>query len=81
MVNANRPLVEGRMNIKQMKEWIDEASYEDLLKKWRFAPTGSAYFARDTGMGDYYESVMNKKKTEMGDEAAARISKIIGWKK
>ena len=26
------------MTLEQMKTWIDQAGYEQLLAKWRFAP-------------------------------------------
>ena len=36
------------MTIKKMKQWIDSASYEELLRKWRFEPP-----PRDTSAGVY----------------------------
>lgn len=64
------------MTIKQMKKWIDEASYEELLRKWRFAPAGDPFFKQGTGMGDYYIQVMEEKKKGVN---ATAISKRIGW--
>ena len=29
---------------KAQKEWIDSSSYETLLSKWRFAPSGDLMF-------------------------------------
>lgn len=65
------------MTKKQMKEWIDGASYLTLLKKWRFASPGSPFFQGDVGI--YFEKVMMKKKKEVGHAAAVRASKEIGW--
>lgn len=65
------------MTEKEMKKWIDAASYEELLRKWRFAPVGSLFFQGE--MGNYYDHVMRKKKAEIGNEAAVRASKNIGW--
>lgn len=66
------------MTYKERKKWIDNASYEELLRRWRFAPTGSPWFQGE--IGRYYEQVMMKKKAEVGDEQHAAISKKIGWK-
>ena len=57
------------------KAWIDEACYEDLLRKWRFAPAGSPWFQGDTGQ--YYAKVMDEKKAAIGREAV-NISKRLG---
>lgn len=61
----------------QMKIWIDEASYEELLRKNRFAPIGDPFFQGE--VGKYYILVMQRKKFEVGIEEAIRISKKIGW--
>lgn len=66
------------MNEQEMKDLIDDSSYEELLRNWRFAPTGSAFFQGEVGR--YYEEVMAKKRAEVGDEQHAAISKKIGWK-
>jgi len=60
-----------------MKKWIDEASYIDLLRKWRFARSGDPFFQGE--IGDYYCQVMARKRKEVGDEAHSRASKAIGW--
>lgn len=62
-----------------MKKWIDAASYEELLRKWRFASAGSHWFQGE--IGNYYQQTMMKKKEEIGDEAATRASKSVGWDK
>ncbi len=60
----------------EMRAWIDNASYETLLRKWRFAGMGDPFFAGD--IGDHYLKVMTRKRDEIGPEAAT-ISKRIGW--
>lgn len=65
------------MSRSEMKEWIDSTSYEELLRKWRFAPDGDEIFQDEIGV--YYSEAMAKKKTEIGYEAAAIVSKRIGW--
>jgi len=66
------------MIIKQMKEWIDNASYRELLRRWRFSPAGDPFFRNDTEIGDYYSKVMNEKKKHVN---AVAVSKRVGWKK
>jgi hypothetical protein len=60
-----------------MKQWIDNASYEQLLSKWRNAPSGDPYFQGETG--DYYAEVMKRKREEVGNAAHVAASKAIGW--
>lgn len=60
-----------------MKKWIDNASYEALLSKWRSAPVGDPYFIDEIGI--YYEDVLSRKRTEVGHDEAVRASKNIGW--
>lgn len=56
------------------KKWIDESSYESLLRRWRNAPPGDPIFNGESGK--YYQKVMSKKK-DMCDHVAA--SKRVGW--
>ena len=62
---------------EQMRQWIDAASYESLLRKWRHAPAGDPFFQGD--MGNYYSEVMQRKHDEVGAAAAVAASKSIGW--
>ena len=62
---------------KENKKHIDSLSYEQLLSKWRFAPSGDPWFQGETG--DYWGTVMNKKKEELKGYQAVAISKSIGW--
>ena len=65
------------MNQEQMKQWIDTASYEELFRKWRFAPSGDPFFQGE--IGNYYAEVMAKMRDEVGQDEHVRISKAIGW--
>ena len=65
------------MDINQMKKWIDNATYEELLYRWRFAPAGSPWFQGEIGI--YYEKAMKKKGEEVGSEERVRASKNVGW--
>ena len=59
-----------------MLKWIDNATLEQLLAKWRFAPSGDPMFVGD--IGKHFEDVMNRKrKEEPGRWISA--SKNIGW--
>ena len=60
-----------------LKEWIDSASYEDLLRKVRHAPAGDPCFVGDTSK--YFGDVMSKRKRQVGDDGAVAASKRIGW--
>lgn len=68
---------EGKMNEQEMREWINKASYKELLSRWRFSPSGSPWFQGE--LGQHYEAVMRKRKEEVGDEQHVAISKNIGW--
>ena len=62
---------------EEKKRWIDNASYEELLRKWRFAPAGDPFFSGE--VGDYYVQKLKEKHTEVGDAEHTRTSKAIGW--
>jgi hypothetical protein len=65
------------MTVEEMITWIDNASYYDLTKKWRFAKTDDPLFIGE--VGDHYINVMERKKKELAPEETAKISKEIGW--
>ena len=49
------------MTTEEMKAWIDQASYVDLLSKWRFAPPGDPFFSTPE-VSEHYKAVMGAKK-------------------
>lgn len=59
----------------QDKAWIDNASYETLLQRWRFAPVGDLMFTGDTG--EYYAQVMKSKREAHPNPP--QVSKNLGW--
>ena len=61
----------------EQKKWIDDSSYETLLRKWRFAPSGDPLLQEE--VGEYYAGVMFKKKAAIGDSGAVAASKAVGW--
>ena len=60
-----------------MKEWINKASYEQLLRRWRFAEVGDPIF--QGAIGAYYSEVMRRRRAEVGSKAHTQISKRVGW--
>jgi hypothetical protein len=61
----------------EQKKFIDDASYETLLCKWRFAPMGDSMFQGEVGA--YYTKVMKEKRDKLLPGESAVISKKIGW--
>jgi len=66
------------MTQKEMMKWIDTASYEELLSKWRFAPIGSPWFQGK--VGEHYQKVMAKRRKKVGSARHVQASKSIGWR-
>jgi hypothetical protein len=65
------------MSIVEMKRWVDGASYVELLRKWRFEPSGSPWFEGE--MGEYFQAVMSQRSQETSGEERVRASKSLGW--
>lgn len=59
------------------KKHIDSLGYEELLRKWRFAPSGDPWFQGETGK--YWGDRMNELRNQSVDHVGA--SKRIGWEK
>ncbi len=76
MTKPNRPHFD--QTVKEMADWIDSASYEELLKKWRFSEIGDPYFT-NTDVGKYFEYVMFDKKSSLSQDEQSSISKRVGW--
>ena len=60
----------------EQKNWIDNASFEQLLRHWRFAAAGDSMFQGDTGK--YYAKVMQEKR-DSDPNGHVAASKRIGW--
>ncbi len=65
------------MTIDEMKKWIDNANYFSLLQKWRSEPSGSPWFQGE--LGDYYSTVMARKRDVTPDGERVAASKAIGF--
>lgn len=65
------------MTREEMKKWIDNATYDQLLGHWRFAPAGDPFFIGE--VGEHYKKVMSKRKQEVGLAGHTATSKSLGW--
>lgn len=59
------------------KRQIDEMTYEEMLKRWRFAPMGDPMFQGN--IGKYFAKVLAEKRDQMPEKDKIAISKKIGW--
>jgi len=64
-------------SVEEKKQWIDNAGYEELLRRWRFAPIGDSFLSGE--VGEYYMKKLNEKHDEVGNTEHTRVSKSIGW--
>ena len=62
---------------KEMRQWIDQASYVQLLKRWRFASTISPW--TEGNLGQYFKEELFKKKDALSPEEQIAASKAVGW--
>ena len=62
---------------QEQQDWIDGASYEDLLRKWRFEPIGSPWFTDKCAT--YFESAMRRARASAGVDGHVAASKSVGW--
>ena len=77
-INLKNLQIEERGKIlKEFNERIDEASYDSLLRRWRFAIPGDPIFQGEAGK--YYAKVLGEAKKEIGNYEHVKISKRIGW--
>lgn len=64
-------------NVASMKAWIDSASYEELLARWRHTPTGSVWF--QGAVGDHFHKVMQERRAALSPQEVTAASKAVGW--
>lgn len=60
----------------KLKQWIDGASYEELLRRWRHAPVGDPIFQDE--LGEHYKATLAEKRNAEPDGGVG-ASKRIGW--
>lgn len=63
----------------EQKAWIDNASYEELLRKWRFTDSSEEYFQGE--LGEYFARVMGERRDSMSHRDKINASKRVGWDK
>lgn len=61
---------------EDVKIEIDNMSYYDLLKKWRFAPSGDPILSGK--MYQYFTDAMGEKREKEDDPT--EISRLVGWR-
>lgn len=65
------------MTNEEMINWIDNATYAELLNKWRFEPLGSKWFLDE--VGEHFKKVFSGKHTKTPQKERVAVSKMIGW--
>lgn len=61
----------------EAKAEIDAMTYEQLLRKWRFATLGNPMFQGERG--SYFADRMSELRRKIGHDAAVQASKNVGW--
>jgi hypothetical protein len=61
------------------KDWIDTASYTDLLRRWRFGKLGDTIFHGESGI--YYRHMLGLRRSEISVREHVMASKQIGWER
>ena len=62
---------------EEHKQFIENADYKTLLKRWRFGGLDDEIFLGNTGKA--FSDALNARKSEMMAIEAVQISKDIGW--
>ena len=65
------------MTNEERIEWIKNATYKEVLRKWRFQPYISPWFVDE--VGDFYLEEMSKRRKEMPHSEKVKVSKEVGW--
>ena len=65
------------MNQAEMLEWVEKATNEELLRKWRFAKIGDPFF-QDVDVSAAVSKRLAHLRNQNPDEYTA-ISNRIGW--
>ena len=62
---------------QRTRDYIDGLTYEEMLRKMRYAPVGDPMFQGETG--EYFLKVMGQKRDRLATGEHTAISKRIGW--
>ncbi|KKL56644.1 hypothetical protein LCGC14_2243380, partial [marine sediment metagenome] len=61
---------------EEQKKWIDGATHEELLHRWRFSPAGDSIFI---GVCGEYFSKRLRAKRHVDPVEHSRLSHLMGW--
>lgn len=61
------------------ENWIENASYEDLLRRWRFGPLDDPAFKGETGK--LFSKKLFEMQAALSDDERVAVSKKVGWGK
>ena len=62
--------------VTDLKAWIDNATPEEIMRKWRFAEAGSEIFQGE--VGKHFAKTYGQMRSSLGRDFTA-LSKKIGW--
>lgn len=63
---------------REEKEWIDAATYREMLQKSRYDAVENAFFKRaDTSQ--YFQAMLWQKRQVLSQEEAMAINQEVGW--
>jgi len=62
----------------KVKEFVETASYESMLRLVRYAPVGTEFFTMDDETFAYWNEQFAAKRAATGDNGVS-ASKAIGW--
>ena len=62
----------------ELKQQIDNMQYIELLRIWRFSPSGTSQMLQGA-TGHYFAKEMFRKKEELTHAQQVFINKIVGW--
>ncbi len=65
------------MTYEEMKQWVDSATYEMLLVRWRDLPFDDPFFFQ---LGEYYLQKIVDKRSEVGEEEHKKVLSRLSWK-
>ena len=61
------------------KKRIDDMSYADMLRIYRFSVAGHYLFCIGSGAAGYFCNLMQERKAQLSNEEQALASKRVGW--
>ena len=59
------------------EEWAEKATYEEMLRRWRFSSVGDQAFQGETGK--LFSKLLFEKKAKLSHDEQVQASKNVGW--